>query len=41
MRGDSRLGESLTMDQDGQYPLPDWVLSLNETERSGMFFPSH
>lgn len=38
MRLDSRLGESIGMDQDPQYPLPDWVLNMSENERSGMFF---
>lgn len=34
MRADSRLGES-GMEQDPQYPLPDWVLNMSENERSG------
>jgi hypothetical protein len=40
MRTDSRLGEAMGMDQDAQYPLPDWVMNMNETERSGMARPS-
>ena len=34
MRTDSRLGEGL--DQDTQFPLPEWVLNMNEGDRSGM-----
>ncbi|KAF2656340.1 WD40 repeat-like protein [Lophiostoma macrostomum CBS 122681] len=34
MRTDLRLGETLGMDQDVQYPLPEWVMGMNETERS-------
>lgn len=32
MRTDSRLGEGL--DQDIQFPLPEWVLNMNEGDRS-------
>jgi F-box and WD-40 domain protein 1/11 len=35
MRLDSRLGEGVVMDQDSQYPLPEWVLNMTENERSG------
>jgi hypothetical protein len=34
MRTDSRMGDG-AMEQDAQYPLPDWVLNMSETERSG------
>lgn len=36
MRMETRLGDAVGMIQDPQYPLPEWVLSMNETERSGM-----
>jgi F-box and WD-40 domain protein 1/11 len=35
MRMELRLGEGMGLDQDPQYPLPDWVLSMGESERSG------
>jgi F-box and WD-40 domain protein 1/11 len=34
-RTDTRLGDGINMDQDLQYPLPDWVLSMTENDRSG------
>ncbi|KAF2178291.1 WD40 repeat-like protein [Zopfia rhizophila CBS 207.26] len=34
MRTDSRLGEGLAIEQDSQYPLPDWVLNMSENDRS-------
>ncbi|KAF2704438.1 WD40 repeat-like protein [Pleomassaria siparia CBS 279.74] len=34
MRTDSRLGEGISIDQDTQYPLPDYVLNMSETDRS-------
>jgi F-box and WD-40 domain protein 1/11 len=36
MRTDERMGDS-AMDQDAEYPLPDWVLNMNEAERGGKF----
>lgn len=45
MRIDSRLGDSLgmAMEQDPQYPLPEWVLNMSENDRSGKskFTPDH
>lgn len=38
LRTDSRLGEGMGgigTDLDPQYPLPEWVLSMSENERSG------
>jgi F-box and WD-40 domain protein 1/11 len=35
MRTDSRLGEE-GMEQELQYALPDEVMQMSETERSGM-----
>ncbi|KAF2258152.1 WD40 repeat-like protein, partial [Lojkania enalia] len=34
LRSDLRLGDGLPMEQDPQYPLPDWVLSMSENDRS-------
>ncbi|PSN60935.1 WD40 repeat-like protein [Corynespora cassiicola Philippines] len=34
MRADSRLGDGVGIDQDAQYPLPDWVLTMSENDRS-------
>jgi F-box and WD-40 domain protein 1/11 len=34
-RTDTRLGDGINMDQDLQYPLPDWVLNMTENDRSG------
>ncbi|KAF2020712.1 WD40 repeat-like protein [Aaosphaeria arxii CBS 175.79] len=37
MRIDTRLGENIggvISDQDAQFPLPEWVMNMNETERS-------
>ncbi len=34
MRTDMRLGEG-DMETDPQFSLPDWVLTLSESERSG------
>jgi F-box and WD-40 domain protein 1/11 len=35
MRTDIRLGDGINLDQDSQYPLPDWVLTMTENDRSG------
>ena len=34
VRNESRLGEGV-MEQDMQYALPDWVMHMSESERSG------
>ncbi|KAF1997404.1 WD40 repeat-like protein [Amniculicola lignicola CBS 123094] len=34
LRPDARLGEGMALDQDVQFPLPDWIMSLSEGERS-------
>lgn len=36
VRTDSRLGEG-GMEQDLQYALPEWVMHMSESERSGMY----
>lgn len=35
MRLEAALGEAAMMDEDQQYPLPESVLCMNESERSG------
>lgn len=36
IRPDSSLEDTVVMDQDPQHSLPDWVLNMSESERSGM-----
>ncbi|KAF2471820.1 WD40 repeat-like protein [Lindgomyces ingoldianus] len=34
MRAELRLGDGMGIDHELQYPLPDWVLNMSETDRS-------